>query len=286
MVEQLQRDRAGNRHAAIGQLHQLGRLAHVNLDRQSRGGRQSAGHLGLVRPKRRQGETHVRNLRANQSRRLEKPLQVVRHLLRARAGQDRHQRAVAAPLRGEKLFIVLVPADLVEERMAHEGRIAAAVAEPLLLERQAAQNVVHQSPHFLHPPLCPRPNLRRRVIENRNPVRLGPPGNPPVEARIIHQHHGVGLLVAEVAVGPARQVPELVQVDQHPGKPHHRQPGQIGMEPASGLRHVRAAVTDRFEPFASAAQLPDQVCGVQVPARFAHRKEDPKRFGGGHGGSC
>ena len=135
--------------------------------------------------------------------------------------------------------------------MADERGVAAVLAEPRLLERQAAEHVVHQPPHLFDPPAGPGPNLRRRIVEDRNAVDLRPAGDPPVEARIVDQHHGVGPMVAEIAVGPAGQVPELVQVHQHAGEPHHGQGGQIGVQLAAGLGHFRPAVADRPKPRAA-----------------------------------
>ena len=107
--------------------------------------------------------------------------------------------------------------------------------------------MVDQPPHLLHPPAGPGPDLRRRVIEDRNAVGLGPPGDPPVEARIVDQHDRVGPMMAEIAIGPAGQIPELVQVHQHAGEPHHGQGGQVGVQLAAGRGHLRAAVADGLE---------------------------------------
>ena len=85
-------------------------------------------------------------------------------------------------------------------------------------------------------------------------MRLRPAGDPPIEARIVDQHHGVGPLVAEVAIGPARQRKELVQVQQHAREPHHGQRRQIGVQRAAGRGHFGPAVADALRPRA-AAQL-------------------------------
>ena len=64
-----------------------------------------------------------------------------------------------------------------------------------------------QAADFFRSPGGPRPDLRRHVVENGNAVDLGPPGDPPIEAGIIDQDHGIGPLVAEVAVGRGRPDP-------------------------------------------------------------------------------
>ena len=44
-------------------------------------------------------------------------------------------------------------------------------------------------------------------------------------------------MVAKIAIGPADQIPKVVQVDQHPREPHHGQGRQIGVQLAAGRRH-------------------------------------------------
>ncbi len=182
----------------------------------------------------------------------------------------------------QKPLVVRITADLVEKRMTDERRVAAVPAKPRLLERQSAQDVVHKSPHLLDPPASPSPNLRRRVVKHRNAVGFCAARDPPVEAWIIDQHHGVRPVVAKIPIRPAGQVQELVQIQQHAGKPHHRQSGQVGMELAADLRHLRAAVADRPNAGTTALQLPNQVGPVQIAARLADREKDRWRFGFRH----
>ena len=147
----------------------------------------------------------------------------------------------------QESLVELVAGNIVKERVADQRGIAPVLAEPRLLKRQAAKDVVHQPTHLPDSPLGPRPDLRRGIIKDRDAVGLGPPGNPPVHSGIVDQHHGVGAVMPEILAGPDDQVPELVQVDQHPGEPHHGQGGQVGMEAAAGSGHVRAAVADRLQ---------------------------------------
>ena len=114
---------------------------------------------------------------------------------------------------------------------------------------------------------------------------LGPPGDPPVHARIVDQHHGVGPMMAEVLAGPDHQVPELIEVDQDPGEPHHGQGGQIGMQTAAGGGHVRPAVAHRLEPVAAGLQLADQAGAVQIAAGLSGGEEDRQWLRCGHGRS-
>ena len=181
-------------------------------------------------------------------------------------------------LRCEERFVELVLPHFVEERMPDERGIAATLPKPRFFERQAAQHVVGQAAHFLGPPGCPGPNLRRSVVEDRDAVDLGPPGDPPIEAWIVDQHDGVGAVVAEIAICPACQVPELVQIGRRAAEPHHRQFGQIGVEPAADGRHPRASVADGLESRAARLQLGNEVGGVQIAARFAGTEEQTQSW--------
>ncbi len=173
----------------------------------------------------------------------------------------------------EERFVEFVLPHFVEERMADERGIAAALAKPRLFERQAAQHVVAQPSHFLGPPRRPGPDLRRSIVEDRDAVDLGPPGDPPIEARIVDQHDGIGPVVAEIAIGAAGQVPELVKIGQDAAEPHDGQFGQIGVEFAADGRHPRTSVADGFQRLVALLQLANEVGGVQVAAGLAGTKE-------------
>ena len=238
------------------------------------------GHRGMLRFEGRHGETGLGHRLPHAGGGLEEPGKIVQHLLRSRAGKNRHQGAAVAAMVFQERFVERVLPHFVEERMADKRRIAAALAEPGFFERQAAQHVVAQPSHFLGPPRCPGPDLRRRIVEDRDAVDLGPPGDPPIEARIVDQHDGIGPVVAEIAIGPAGQVPELVEVRQGPAEPHDGQFGQIGVELAADRRHPRTTVADGLEPRAALLQLANEVGGVQVAAGFTGAEEQPQSWRG------
>ncbi len=113
---------------------------------------------------------------------------------------------------------------LVEIGMTDVNRVGnASRVIPGRLERKAAQDLIDVLAHLLHPPACPRPDLRRHEIEDRNTPRLGPAGNPPVQTRIVDQHHRVGPFFAKVAIGHEDQSNERHQVEQDVQKPHDRE---------------------------------------------------------------
>ena len=105
-------------------------------------------------------------------------------------------------------------------------------------------------------------------------MRFRPPGNPPVEARIVDQHHGIGPVVAKVAVGDAGQVQKLAQICQHARDPHDGQAGQIIVQLAAGLGHPRSAKADELGLGRSPADGTNEVGAMQVAARFAGREKD------------
>ena len=110
---------------------------------------------------------------------------------------------------------------------------------------------------------------------------LGPPGDPPVEARVVDQNDGVGAVVAEIAVRAAGQIPELVKIGRDPAEPHDSQFGQVRVQPATGGGHPRPSIANGLEPRASLSQLTNEVRRVQVAAGLAGREED-SQSGMGH----
>lgn len=194
--------------------------------------------------------------------------------LRARTGQDDDQRPLGIAVFLQKRRVEPLAAHFVEVGMADERGVAAPLGKPAGLKRQAAQDVIDKAAHFFDAPTGPGPNLRRGIIEHRNPVCLGAAGNPPVKARIVDQHDRVGTLVAKVSIGASGQRQELVNVQQHAQKPHHGQSGQIGMQSAAGFSHLGTAVADGFELGAALPQLANQISAVEVTAGFAGGKED------------
>ncbi len=274
VIEQFERDRSRHGQATIGRPNQLGRAPEVDFDRQAAALGQRAGDLRLRRLETGDREPHFGQPGVDERRRFQKILQIQRHFLRPRSRQNRDQRTPRVLPRCDKRLVQRPAAHFVKERMADERGVTAPLGIPLDFERQTAQHVVDQSPHFCHAPARPGPNLRRHVVKDRNAVCLRPPSDPPVEARVVDQHHGVGRRMAEIAVGAARQAEKLVQVEQHAQKPHHRQGRQIGVQLAPGGRHLRTAIADRFQIGILAPQLANQIGRVHIAARFADGKKD------------
>jgi hypothetical protein len=176
----------------------------------------------------------------------------------------------------------LLGPQLIEIRMTNIGRVAAALAIPRLLEWQFAQHVVDEASHFADPPAGPGPELRRAVIKHGNAMCLCPPGDPPVEARVIDQHDRVRPMMAEVAIGAACEVPELVNVQQHASEPHHGQLRQVFVQRAPGSGHPRPTVADKLAFSPSPAQFANEIGAVQVATGLAYGEKDPHRMDSAH----
>ena len=141
--------------------------------------------------------------------------------------QDRHHRAGPSGVVGEEPGVQRPTGQLVEIGMADVDRIRDAPRlVPRRLERQAAEHLVHVLLHLLRPATPPRP--RAAAARSRTPgsPRLGPPGDPPVQPRIVDQDDRVGPVVAEIAVGLDDQADERDDVQQDVEEPHHRQVDQ------------------------------------------------------------
>jgi hypothetical protein len=227
-----------------------------------------------MRLERSDGEASLRNFLANDRGCFEEVAQIVLHFLRARAGKYRHQRPGVVAVFRQELLIELLSADFVEVRMADERGVCAALAIPLLFEWHATQHVIDKAAHLANAMRGPGPNLRRRKVEHRNAVRLRTACDPPVEAGIVDQHHGVRSVMAEVAIGPPPKRKELVDVDDHAEDPHHGQHSHVRVELAAGRGHLGTAVADELDVGAFGAELPDQIGAVEIAAGFAGREED------------
>ena len=132
--------------------------------------------------------------------------------------------------------------------MADERGVAAALGEPLLLKRQAAQHVIDQAAASSSPATRPGPNLRRHVIENRNAVGLRPAGDPPVEARIVDQHDGVRAGDGGNSDRPGWPGRETCAGSAAPARNHiTARAVRSACKSAAGRGHLRAAVADALE---------------------------------------
>ena len=165
--------------------------------------------------------------------------------------------------------------ELVEVGMADVDRILEpARVIPGRLERQAAQDEIDVLLDLLDPPAGPGPDLRRHEVEDRDAPRLGAAGDPPVQARVVDQHHGVGPFVAKIAIGLEDQPDERHEVQQDVQEPHHRQVDERIEQAGAGLLHVATAEADELGVGNELAERANQVGGVQVAARLTGGDED------------
>ena len=68
-----------------------------------------------------------------------------------------------------------------------------------------------------------------------------------------------------------------MQIRQHLGQPHNGQLGQILVELTAGGSHLGTTVANGPEMVQSGTELTNQICSVQVPARFPNGEENIHR---------
>src|SRR5262245_10762782 len=90
--------------------------------------------------------------------------------------------------------------------------LAAASAEPRLLERQLAERVIDVALHLLDSPRGPSPELRQAVVDDGNALLLRLPRDVPVEARIVDQHDCVRPRLGPRPLDLLQQAKELRQL--------------------------------------------------------------------------
>ena len=203
----------------------------------------------------------------------QKPAKVLSYFLGPRSGQDSHQRPRRVAIGAQKLLVEPRVFQLVKVGVAHERGVTSPLAVPGLLERQFTQHVIDQASHLAHPPGTPCPQLRHAVVNHRDAMGLGPPRDPPIEARIVNQHNDVRTLMPEIAVGPADQFQKPWEIGQGAGKPHHGQSSQVCVQFAPGRRHSWPAVPDRPDTGIALPQLSDQIRAVQIATGLSHREK-------------
>ena len=119
--------------------------------------------------------------------------------------------------------------------------------------------------------------MGREVIKHGNARRFGLAGNPPVEAGEIDEHDRIGPGFAKQPLGLADELEERPQEGNHLEDAHDGQVGQLAVQAAARLPHLRAAITAEHQVGTSTPQRTDQVGRMLVAARFADRKENVHR---------
>src|SRR4051812_8331177 len=157
--------------------------------------------------------------------------------------------------------------------MPYKRGVAATIAIPSLLKRQLAQHIVDEPSHLADPPTRPSPQLRYTVIEHGNAMRLRPPRNPPVKARVVDQHDRVRWMMAEVPIRLANKIPKLVNIEQHTKNPHHGQLCEVFMQLTASRRHPRTTISHTFTIRPTPPQLANQIRAMQITTRLTNREK-------------
>ncbi len=201
--------------------------------------------------------------------------EVPQDLLGARAGQDRHQLSGSRSLVREEAGVERPVFELVEVGVPDIDRIREpAGVVPGRLEGKAAQNEVDVLLDLLDAPAGPGPDLRGDEINDGDAACLGAPGNPPVQPRVIDEHHGVRSLVAKIAIGLEDQPDEREEIEENVEEPHHGQVDQRIKQGRAGLLHVRSAESSELGVGKELAERANQVGGMKIAAGLTGRNED------------
>src|SRR6516225_241754 len=107
---------------------------------------------------------------------------------------------------GQKLLVQWLFGQFIEVRMADVMSGDAAALVPRLFEGQGTQHMIDPAAHLVHAPSRPPPKLRRHEIVDRDAMKVSPPGQPPVEPRVIDQNDRGRTLVPEVTGATGQQL--------------------------------------------------------------------------------
>ena len=91
-------------------------------------------------------------------------------------------------------------------------------------------------------------------------------GEPPVQPGVIDEHHGVGALVAKIAIGLEDQPHEREEIQENVQEPHHRQVDERIKQACAGLFHVGSAESRELGVGKELPERANQVGGMQIAA--------------------
>ena len=91
----------------------------------------------------------------------------------------------------DEIFVQVCSSDFVKEGMSNPCAGNPTSLVPLIFKWQCADDVVDVTSHFSDPPWGPCPELWWQIIVNRDPSPSRGSGDPPVEAREIHEHNSI-----------------------------------------------------------------------------------------------
>ena len=263
----VQRRRAADADGEIGRRHHA--VEAVELDRHAIA--DGFAHVGVGRGDGRRREANVGQFRADAVEHAHQRRQVALGRLEPAAEVDDHVQPVARLANGGV-------GQVVEQRVADEGGVHAAVAQPLLLKGQDAREAVDEPGHLDRPPLAAGPGLGRNVVHRAAAEPLGELQHVLVQRPRVAANHEL----RRAALAPA-----ALELAEH--RPHLARAAEGG-EAEGGLGHgVEEDVCTRVAQVLPAGGLDGKIgpllqqfahepAGVHVAAGLGRADEDV----GGH----
>src|SRR4051812_41594055 len=157
--------------------------------------------------------------------------------------------------------------------MADERGVHAMPAEIFLFKGQNARNLIDPFAELSHPPLAPRPKLRRDVIEHGNAALVGNLRKMEVHGRRIDADLQIRLILVEIISCPAEELPHFARSR---GRliVHRRTLGCLVMDEHAGLGHLWAAVAFDDQMRIELAQMLGEMAGMLIAADFRDGDEN------------
>ena len=268
-----ERCRARRNHRRLGNRERLLRLiAHIAHVRRPL----TVGHIGiidlLVDPRHcRYNKLIVRH----SFRQLDHRRQIFADLAHATARQQSDDRSVVQIVAANKLLArnegPLASLDIIDQRVATEGRLDTLRAEIFALEREDREQPIDIAAQLLHAPLLPRPDLRCDVVERAQPSLFRPLSHLHIEAGVVDQDQHVGRKVLDIGSALLELAPDRAQVAQHGHKPEERRFAVVLCESllAALGRHQVATPETKLRLRIRLAQSRNQFRAVKIARRLA-----------------
>src|SRR5579863_8061280 len=131
--------------------------------------------------------------------------------------------------------------------MAHEGRVNTAVAVELFFEGKDHERFVDIVADEPHPPLPPRPELRRNVVDGGNAALFHLPRHTPVEGRRVDDDGEVGAAAVGFADQAPKKSPDFRQMAENFRDANDGQVFGVDDSVASGGAHATPANAEEGE---------------------------------------
>src|SRR5712691_4793663 len=131
--------------------------------------------------------------------------------------------------------------------MPDENSIHSPVPVKLFFKRKNYQRLIDVVTQQPHPPLPPRPKLRRNVVDHGNAALLHLPRHPPVKRGRVDDDGEIGLAPLSLGDQMPVQPVDLRQVAENLSDAYHREVFRIDNRIAASSAHALPTDTEEFE---------------------------------------